>query len=150
MQLLQGIQVLNHGQRDQKHIGNQFPHCMLHQFNRTCIIESIGVCVVMWISLVQEKYTCNDPSGSVCQTMVIETKNRQKSSFHIACCTSMAKVASQNLLVCVWSCGSMWFTKTTHALTLVDPCGLGKERTCNDSGRGLRKEHIFNDSSGGL
>ena len=39
--------------------------------------------------------------------------------------------------------------RNTHAMTLVDPCGLGKEDTCNESG-GLGKEHTCSDSRGGL
>ena len=35
-------------------------------------------------------------------------------------------------------------------MTLVDPCGLGKEDTCNDSGGGLGKEDTCNDFGGGL
>ena len=40
--------------------------------------------------------------------------------------------------------------KETHAMTLVDPYGLGKEHTCNDSSGGLGKEHMCNDSSGSM
>ena len=44
----------------------------------------------------------------------------------------------------------MVLERNTHAMTLVDPCGLGKEHTCNDSSGGLGKEHTCNDCSGGL
>ena len=33
---------------------------------------------------------------------------------------------------------------------LVDPCGLGKEHTCDDFGGGLGKEDTCNDSGCGL